>query len=112
MFLTRRDVLLYVTNKLGGVHYDLKPKGALSEEKLFGLGRIRRVFQIGLPDGVPNIGFNPNTFEEEQSSKFIYEPEKIDAVYLEFIAAIELILSSPEVCALRVAIAKDLGVIP
>ena len=110
--LTRHDVLLYVAKKLGGVHCDPKPRGNLSEEKLLGLGRIRRVFQIGLSDGSPNIGFNPNTFEEDQSSKFIYEPEKIDAVYLELIAAIELILDSPEVCALQVAIAKDLGVNP
>ena len=112
VLLSRHDILLYVANKLGGVHYDPMPKGYLSEEKLHGLGRLRRVFHIGLPDGIPTIGFDPRTFEEDQSSTFAYEPEKIDAVYLEFIAAIELILSSPEVCALRAAIAKDLGVTP
>ncbi|MGV0960482.1 MAG: hypothetical protein ACOYB1_11665 [Limnohabitans sp.] len=111
ILLTRYDILLYVANKIGGVHYDPMPKGHLSEEKLRGLGRMRRVFQIGLVDGgTPTIGFNMDTFEEDQSSKFRYEPEKIDAVYLEFISAIELILSSPEVCALQTAIAHDLGV--
>ncbi len=110
VLLTRHDILLYVANKLGGVHYDPMPKGHLSEEKLRGLGRLRRVIHIGLPDGIPTIGFNSNTFEEDQSATFAYEPEKIDAVYLEFIAAIELILSSPEVSALRAAIAEDLGV--
>jgi len=110
VLLTRHDILLYVTNKLGGVHYDPMPKGHLSEEKLHGLGRMRRVIRVGLPQGVPNIGFDADTFEEDQSSKFTYEPEKIDAVYLEFIAAIELILGSPEVTALREIIAKDLGV--
>ena len=112
VLLSRHDILLYVANKLGGVHYDPMPKGYLSEEKLHGLGRLRHVFHIGLPDGIPTIGLDPRTFEEDQSSTFAYEPEKIDAVYLEFIAAIELILSSPEVCALRAAIAKDLGVTP
>jgi hypothetical protein len=112
VLLTRHDILLYIANKIGGVHYDPMPKGHLSEEKLHGLGRMRRVFQVGLRDGVPTVGFNAGTFEEDQSSTFKYEPEKIDAVYLEFIAAIELILGSPEVGALRAAIAKDLGVAP
>jgi hypothetical protein len=112
VLLTRHDILSYVTNKLGGVHYDLRPKGNLSEQKIHGLGRMRSGFHIGLSEGLPTIGFNPNTFEEDQSSTFTYEPEKIDAVYLEFIAAIELILSSPEVRALRTAISKDLGVSP
>jgi hypothetical protein len=112
VLLTRHDILLYVANKIGGVHYDPIPKGHLSEEKLHGLGRLRRVFQVGLKDAIPAIGFDANTFEEDQSSTFRYEPEKIDAVYLEFIATIELILGSPEVGILRAAIAKDLGVDP
>ena len=108
--LTRHDILLYVANKIGGVHYDQKPKGHLSEEKLHGLGRIRRVIKVGLRDGIPTLSFNADIFEEDQTSTFTYEPEKIDAVYLEFIAAVELILLSPEVVALRAAIANDLGV--
>jgi hypothetical protein len=112
VLLTRHDILLYVSNKIGGVHFDPMPKGHMSEEKLHGLGRLRRVFQLGLKDGLPTVGCNMDTFEEDHSPKFAYEPEKIDAVYLEFIAAIELILRSPEVVALRVAIAKDLGVTP
>lgn len=110
VLLTRHDILLYIANKLGGVHYDPMPKGHLSEEKLHGLGRLRRVFQLGLSEGMPTIGFNADTFEEDHSSLFKYEPGKIDAVYLEFIATIELILHSPEVSVLRAAIAKDLGV--
>lgn len=111
VLLTRRDILRYVGNKLGGVHYDLKPDGNLPEEKMRALGRIRRALQIGLIDGVPTIDVRVETAEEEQSPIFQYEPEKIDAVYLEFIATIELILLSPEVGALRAAIAKDLGVV-
>lgn len=110
LFLTRHDILLYVANKIGGVHYDPTPNKKISEEKLHGLGRMRRVFQVELKDGKPNIGFNLDSFEEEQSPTFKYAPENIDAVYLEFIAAIELILQSPEVGVLRAAIAKDLGV--
>jgi len=112
VLLTRHEILLYIANKIGGVHYDPIPKGHLSEEKLYALGRVRRVFHVGLKDAVPTIGFNEGTFEEDKSSTFQYEPEKIDAVYLEFIAAIDLILRSPEVGVLRAAIAKDLGVAP
>ena len=32
LLLTRHDVLLYIANKIGGVHYDLAPKGHLTEE--------------------------------------------------------------------------------
>lgn len=110
VLLTRHDVLLYVANKIGGVHYDPAPKGQLSEEKLHALGRLRRVFRLGLADGAPTVGFNSDTFEEDQSPAFRYEPEWIDAVYLEFIATIDLVLTSPEVGALRAAIAVDLGV--
>lgn len=112
LFLTRHDILLYVANKIGGVHYDPTPNKQISQEKLHGLGRMRRIFQVGLKAGTPNIDFNTASFEEDQSSTFTYEPEKIDAVYLEFIAAIDLILHSPEVGVLRTAIAKDLGVNP
>lgn len=110
VLLTRHDVLLYVANKIGGVHYDSAPKGHLTEEKMHALGRMRRGFEIGLQEGIPAIGFNMDSLEEEQSSTFKYEPEKIDAVYLEFIAAIEFILGSPEVKALRASIAIDLKI--
>lgn len=112
VFLTRHDILLYVANKIGGVHYDPLSNRHLSKEKLHGLGRMRRAFQVGLKNGIPNIDFNTDSFEEDQSSTFTYEPEKIDAVYLEFIASIELILHSPEVSVLRAAIAMDLGITP
>lgn len=111
VILTRHDILLYIANKIGGVHYDPVPKGHLSEEKLRALGRIRRVFQVSLSEGKSIIGFNADTFAEDQTSIFKYEPEKIDVVYLEFIAAIELILHSPEVNVLRAAIAKDLEIL-
>jgi hypothetical protein len=110
LLLTRHDVLLYISNKIGGVHYDPSPKGHLTAEKMHALGRMRRIFQIGIEDGIPCMEFNIESMEEEQSSTFNYEPEKIDAVYLEFIATIELILGSPEVAKLRESIASDLKV--
>ena len=74
------------------------------------LGRMRRCFKIGLQEGMPIIGINTDSLEEEQSSSFKYEPEKIDAVYLEFIAAIDFVLGSPEVSALKASIASDLKI--
>jgi hypothetical protein len=111
LLLSRQDVLHYISNKIGGVHYDPSPKGRhLTEEKMHALGRMRRVFHIGIEDGIPGSECNIESMEEEQSSTFKYEPEKIDAIYLEFIATIELILGSPEITELRESIASDLKV--
>jgi hypothetical protein len=110
--LTRHDVLLYVANKIGGVHFDPVPKGHLSAEKMHALGRMRRGFRIGIQNGMTTVSFNIDSLDEEQSTQFTYEPEVIDAVYLEFLAAIDLILASHEVQALRTAIAGDFGVQP
>lgn len=108
ILLTRLDIMQYVANKIGGVHYDPAPSGALTEEKIQALGRIRRAFELELKDGAPVIGVNVDCFEGEHSSSFSYQPKKIDAVYLEFIAIVDLLLSSPEVSALCLAIENDL----
>lgn len=108
VLLSRHDVLLYVANKIGGVHVDGKPSGHLSHEKMHALGRLRRGIKMGLIDGTPTITLNIETLEEEHAPRFRYEPEFIDAVYLEFLACVETILTSPEIAALRCAIAADL----
>ena len=87
---------------------DTKASGHLTEEKMRALGRFRREVRMGQKDGIPTIEFNMQSIEEEQGSKFRYEPEFIDAVYLEFLACIEAVLGSLEVQALRTAIAADL----
>jgi hypothetical protein len=106
-FLTRYDILIYVANKAGGVHYDPTASKALPNEKMRALGMLRRSFAIGTADGATNIRFTPSA-DEEQSSHFRYEPTHIDAVYLEFLAIITAIEESIEVKALVDAIVSDL----
>ena len=108
VMLSRHDVILYVANKIGGIHMDANASGHLTEEKMRALGRFRREVRMGLKDGMPTIEFSMQSLEEEQGSKFRYEPEFIDAVYLEFLACVEAVLGSLEVQALRTAIAADL----
>ncbi len=71
------------------------------------LGVFRRSFRIGIVGDRPTIHFNP-VANEDQSARFRYEPEYIDAVYLEFLACIGHIISSPNVQALQSAIAVDI----
>lgn len=47
--------------------------------------------------------------DEDQSEHFRYEPEYIDAVYLEFLAALQFLLDSKPIQDLREAIAADLA---
>lgn len=42
IMLTRHDVIVYVANKAGGVHYDPKETLAMPKEKLAAFGRLRR----------------------------------------------------------------------
>lgn len=105
--LTRYDVITYVANKVGGVHYDLKPTKSLPEYKIHSLGLLRRSLSIGINNGIPQIKFSGQQ-GEDQSAHFRYEPEFIDAVYLEFLACIGFILKSPEVQSLQTAIAEDI----
>lgn len=105
--LTRYDVIAYVANKVGGVHYDPKATKAMPEAKIRALGLLRRRLRVGIIDGAPTMEFTLE-LEEDQTSHFRYEPEFIDAVYLEFLACIGFILKSPEVQTLQAQIAEDL----
>lgn len=107
--LTRHDVIVYVANKAGGVHYDPKETAAMPNEKLVAFGRLRRNAKMGIVDGVTTINMTPPGWEEDQSDHFRYEPEYIDAVYLEFLAALQFILDSEPVQDLREAIEGDLS---
>lgn len=109
VLLSRHDVLLYVANKVGGVHYDPKPTAVLPEMKMKAFGRLRRAVKMGTQDGMAVSHMKIPNPEEEQSEHFRYEPEFIDAVYLEFLAMIQFIIHSSQVKALREAIQADLA---
>jgi hypothetical protein len=105
-FISRYDVISYVANKIGGVHYDKKPSKALPDNKIRALGLFRRSMKMGIHEGIPSIQwFLPDG--EDQSERFRYEPEFIDAVYLEFLSCIWYMLESPEIQALQNAIKAE-----
>lgn len=64
---------------------------------------------MGVINGIPTIHMTPPQGEEDQSDHFRYEPEYIDAVYLEFLAALQFILDSKPIQYLREAIEADLA---
>lgn len=106
-FLTRYDIIYYVSNKAGGVHYDNKPNDKLSESKIHALGNLRRSVQLGIESGGVMMRYM-NLVDEDQSDHFRYEPEFIDAVYLEFLACIGYIINSPNVQELQRIILQNI----
>ena len=109
--LTRHEVIKYVANKAGGVHFDRTADKVLTDTKLTALGRLRRSVKMGVIDGMPTINMVPPGWEQDQSEHFRYEPEYIDAVYLEFLASLQFILDSEAVQNLRRAIEADLALV-
>jgi hypothetical protein len=90
--VSRQDVLTYM----------LEPH-ALPPKTRRAIGQLRRRMQIYIQNGVAMVMFHPPG-EEQHAPAFRYEQAYIDVVYLEFIAAIQYLLGSPEVQALRAAI--------
>ncbi len=90
--VSRQDVLTYV----------LEPQ-SLPAKTQRAIGQLRRRMQLYIENGVAMVMFHPPG-DEQHASAFRYERAYIDVVYLEFIAAIQYLLASPEVQALRAAI--------
>jgi hypothetical protein len=90
--VARQDVLAYL----------LEPH-ALPPRTRRAIGQLRRRMQLYIERGVAMVMFHPPG-EEQHAPAFRYEQAYIDVVYLEFIAAIQYLLASPEVQALRAAI--------
>lgn len=110
--ITRRDVISYISNKAGGVHYDMKPTNALPAEKLATIGQLRSRLGLGINQDKVTLhvclDMLDGKFVEEQSRDFRYEPAYIDAIFLEFLSTAHFILESPDVKALQVAVMHDL----
>jgi hypothetical protein len=107
--ITRYDVITYLCNKAGVIHYDLRPTEAMPEAKLAALGLLRRAIKLGRDsNGSPVARLHAATFAQEQSSAFPFHTSDIDAVYLEFLATIGFIVNSREVQALSQAIEADI----
>ncbi|MGX4641725.1 hypothetical protein [Massilia sp. SYSU DXS3249] len=105
--ITRREVISYVANKAGGVHYDMTPSNSLPEKKLKAMGQLRRSLRLGIQNGGAIFNCDISGLED-QSEQFRYEPEFLDAVFMEFLASIQFIVESPDVNNLKAAIIHDL----
>lgn len=90
--VSRQDVVTYL----------LEPHSLPAKTKR-AIGQLRRRMQLYIENGVAMVMFHP-AGEEQHAPAFRYEQAYIDVVYLEFIAAIQYLLASPEVQALRAAI--------
>jgi hypothetical protein len=110
--ITRRDVISYISNKAGGVHYDMKPTNALPAEKLATIGQLRSRLGLSIDQGKVVVHVFLDTldgkFVEGQIRDFCYEPAYIDAIFLEFLSTAHFILESPDVKALQVAVMHDI----
>ncbi|MCU6499564.1 hypothetical protein LPN04_17355 [Rugamonas sp. A1-17] len=108
IFVTRLEVINYVANKAGGVHYDPKPSSALPQEKIMAIGQLRHSLRLGLKNGIPVFGFRLDGLIDE-STNFRYEPEFLDIIFLEFLATIHFIIESEEVKKLQIQIIYELN---
>jgi hypothetical protein len=106
--ISRHDVISYVSNKAGGVHYDMTPSNALPAHKLKAIGQLRRSLRLGIQDGMTRFAFDASGLEE-QSDHFRYMPEFLDAMFMEFHACMQFIVQSPQVNDLKAAIVHDLA---
>ncbi|TAL73939.1 MAG: hypothetical protein EPN79_01100 [Burkholderiaceae bacterium] len=55
--LSRHDVIVYVANKVGGVHYDPKASNAMPQSKIRALGQLRRSLRMGIHGSTTSIQF-------------------------------------------------------
>lgn len=111
--ITRRDIVSYISNKAGGVHYDMKPTNGLPAERLATIGQLRSRLGLGIDQGKVAVqvflDMLDGKFVEEQSRDFRFEPEYIDAIFLEFLSTAHFILESPDVKELQAAVMHDLA---
>ncbi|RKY37117.1 MAG: hypothetical protein DRP78_01950 [Candidatus Omnitrophota bacterium] len=100
-FVGRQDIIKYIANKSGGVHFD----GKKSDKDLL-IDKIRECGYLQKKDTkieyvlqAHKIGGNKGAFE--------YSPDKIDPVYLEYLASCYFFVSSQSINDLINSIKKD-----
>lgn len=105
-FLTRADVLKYVANKAGGIHWDRTASGPLPEDKMRAFEQIRKETRVSVKDGIPKIlVVSPG---EPARDEFRYAPDELDLVYVEFYALAYLIFNADSVQLLAQTIESHL----
>ena len=106
-FLTRSDIITYVANKVGGVHYDPRPKRHLTEDKIRALDGLRNSARIGI-EGRSLLIHTPPRGTDAEAPVLGYESNFVGMVFLELLACASHILESQSVQLLRQAIKSDL----
>jgi hypothetical protein len=62
-------------------------------------------------DGIPGMFFNPSPTEPFDQDQFTYDPDAVDCVLLELLAAIQYVVESEDVHRLEAFIRGELGAV-
>lgn len=104
VWVTRREVIKYVANVASGVH-----SGRSEDRADFVLTRIRTLFAVSAPEGVPRITMRTDPNGPVDAKSLISSENELDLVLVELAAAAEYLVSSPEVLRLERMVRNELA---
>lgn len=110
IFITRADVIRYVANKAGAIHWDRSPESegrSLNDEKMRAIESIRTSVKFSTRDGVLKVAI-PEV-RDEARTEILYDPAYLDMVFIEFYGIAAVICDSPAVQELVSKIEEGLG---
>lgn len=99
---SREDVIKYLAHVASGVH-----SGTAKEPKAVLLERIRRVATYSRQGGIPNVNFNLGAFKPGDLG-IAYDPDSLDVVLYELLAAAHYLADSEELSHLETLIVNEL----
>jgi hypothetical protein len=102
----RRDVIKYVANVAHGVH---SGKEENDVDKL--IGRVRASAKLKAENGNVALTLDMDTMQGAVKP-FAYDPNSIDPILLEILAAANYVVTSPDVLNLEAILAQELGLPP
>lgn len=104
LFISRKELIKYVCNKMGAIHYEKKASHGLTEVKMRCFDNLQKKFALttneftAINEPVLTVSLGSNTTQED---RYRYAPKVIDAVFLELHATINMINDSDSVTLLR-----------
>ena len=91
-FASRLDVIRYVANKAGGVHFDTKRS---DKEQL--LNRIRNVVTIKVGEGYVGLGIDVNKVATPSDEFVLRDKDYLDPVFVELLATCKFLSESASI---------------
>lgn len=104
--ITKANVIDYVSNKAGGVHFDRKQSKEFTAQKLNALDRLRGAFKLKrAEDGTDHVEMNHDyLFKPKLPEEFIMRSDALDFVLSAFVSIAISISESESVLKLEAAI--------